>query len=103
MNIYTFMGAINTLTSMEKSISFPLFNIVGVMRITRPHTSYIPTLHQTFPYALVQSKPKGDFATVGRGAHAAYDHRRDQQPNDSHHRYENPQWLVAFIHSNFRV
>lgn len=37
------------------------------------------------------------------GTHAAYDHKRDQQPNDSHHRGEIQQWLVAFIHSNFQV
>lgn len=73
------------------------------MRITRPHTSYIATSHLTFHYALAQSKPKGDFATVGRGAHAAYDHRRAPPPNGFPHPYENPQWLVAFIHSGFRV
>lgn len=73
------------------------------MRITLPHTFYTPTLHQTFPYALVQLTPKCDFATVGRGAHAAYDHRRTPPPNGFPHPDENPQWLAAFIHSNFRV
>lgn len=61
------------------------------MRITSPHTSYIPTSHLISHSALAQSKPKGDFATVDHGAHAAYDHKRDQQPNDFLHRYENQQ------------
>ena len=73
------------------------------MRITLPHTSYIPTSPLTFPYALAPSTPKGDFATVDHGAHADHDHKRDQQPNDSLHRDEIQQWPVAFIHSNFRV
>lgn len=73
------------------------------MRITLPHTSYIPASPLTFPYALFRSKPKGDFATVGRAAHAAYAHRRARQPNGFPHRYEIPQWLAAFIHPNFQV
>lgn len=71
--------------------------------ITAPHTSYIPTSHLIFPYALAQSKPKGDFAMVGHGAHAAYDRKQDQQPSGFLHRGEIQQSLVAFIHSNFRV
>ncbi len=74
-----------------------------LMRITRPHTSYTPTTLQFFLNALALLTPKGDSATVDRGGHAACDHRRDQQPNDSHHRGEIQQWLVAFIHSNFQV
>lgn len=73
------------------------------MRITRPHTSYTPATLQFFLNALVRLKPKGDFATVDHGAHAACDHKRDQQPNDSNHRGEIQQWLAAFIHSNFQV
>lgn len=73
------------------------------MRIVPPHTSYIPTSHLIFHSALAQSTPKGDFATVGHGAHAAYDHRRDQQQNVLRHRDEIQQWLTAFIHPNFRV
>ena len=73
------------------------------MRITYLRTSYIPTSYLTFHYALAQSKPKGDFATVGHGAHAAYDHKRDQQQNVLRHRDEIQQWLAAFIHPNFRV
>ena len=52
-----------------------LFNIKSLMRIPFHHTSYIPTSPLTFPYALAPSTPKGDFATVDHGAHAAYDHR----------------------------
>lgn len=73
------------------------------MRITLPHTSYIPTLPLIFHSAVAQSKLKDDFATVGHGAYAAYDHRRAPPPNDFPHPDENPQWLVAFIHSGFRV
>jgi len=73
------------------------------MRITYPHTSYTPTSHLAFPYALVQSKPKGDFATVDHGGHVAYDRKQDQQPSGFLHRGEIQQSLVAFIHSNFRV
>lgn len=73
------------------------------MRIASPHTSCIPTSPLTFPYALAQSTPKGDFATVGHGAHADHDHRRGQQPSGFPHPDEIQQWPVAFIHSNFRV
>ena len=73
------------------------------MRITSLRTSYIPTSSLTFPYALAQSKPKGDFATVDHGAHAACDHKRGQQRNVLPHPDEIQQWPVAFIHSCFRV
>ena len=73
------------------------------MRITLPHTSYIPASPLTFPYALVPSKPKGDFAKVGHDVHAEYAHKRDQQPNGFPHPDEIPQWLAAFIHPNFQV
>ena len=79
------------------------FNIKTLIQIVYPHTSYIPTSPLTFPYALVQSTPKGDFATVGHGAHADHDHRRGQQPSGFLHRGEIQQWLAAFIHSSFRV
>ena len=73
------------------------------MRITLPHTSYIPASPLTFPYALAPSTPKGDFATVDHGVHAEYAHKRDQQPYGFPHPDEIPQWLVAFIHPNFQV
>ena len=69
------------------------------MRITLPHTSYIPASPLTFPYALVPSKPKGDFAKVGHDVHAEYAHKRDQQPNDSLYPDEIQQWPVAFTYS----
>ena len=73
------------------------------MRITLPHTSYIPASSLAFPYALVPSKPKGDFAKVGHDVHAEYAHKRDQQPNGFPHPDGIPQWLAAFIHPNFQV
>ena len=69
------------------------------MRITLPHTFYTPTQHPTFPYALVPSKPKGDFAKVGHDVHAEYAHKRDQQPNGFSHPDEIQQWPVAFTYS----
>lgn len=73
------------------------------MRITLPHISYIPASPLTFPYALAPSTPKGDFATVDHGAHAAHARRQALLPNDSLYPDEIQQWPVAFIHSCFRV
>ena len=69
------------------------------MRITLPHTSYIPASPLTFPYALVPSTPKGDFAKVGHDVHAEYAHKRDQPPNGFRHPDEIQQWPVAFTYS----
>lgn len=73
------------------------------MRIISSHTSYIPTSHLISHFALAQSTSKGDFATVDHDAHAAYDHKRDQQQNVLRRPSENQQWLAAFIHPNFQV
>ena len=79
-------------------VSF-LFNIKSLMRNISHHTSYILTLHLIFHFALVPSKPKGDFATADHGAHAEYAHKRDQPPNGFPHPDEIQQWPVAFAYS----
>lgn len=79
------------------------FNIMAVIRIVYPHTSYIPTSRLIFHSALVQLTPKGDFATVGHDAHAAHAHKQDQLSNELLHRDENQQSLAAFNFPDLRV